>query len=205
MLPASGTRVVPDAPGFAVAEKDGVRLAASGDDWRERRPELPARLTAVRVRIVNHSGHDLQILYDRFTIAGARGRVYYPLPPLPLADVRRMEAIGVVRPYFASSSFFVRPALKDVYPSLPPWSLRLPSDDDVEQRQYAFWGDGLPMGEVRRLSLPEGILADGGQLSGFLFFENTTRRESEVSFDADLKDGQGDRTIASLSIPFRIE
>ena len=93
MLPASTARVVPGATGFAVVEQDGVRVAASGDDWTARPLDLSERMTPVKVRIVNHSGRDLQILYDRFSLAGERGRVYRPLPPVPLFHERPLDAV----------------------------------------------------------------------------------------------------------------
>lgn len=205
MLPANTARVIPDAPGFAVVEKDGVRVAASGDDWTARPADLPDRLTPVRVRIINHSGRSLQILYDRFTLAGARGRVYRPLPPVPLFHDRPLDSAGTVRPFFASDSFFVRPAHRDVYPSLPPWPTRLPGDDRLYERQYKLWGQGLPTPEVQRMGLPEGVLSDGGQISGFLFFENATGRESKLLFKADLGEGKGSPLVTSIAIPFRVE
>jgi hypothetical protein len=205
MLPASTTRVIPDAPGFAVVEQDGVRLAASGDDWTARPADLPDRLTPVRVRIVNHSGCALQILYSRFALAGARGRLYRPLPPVLLFHERPVDSAGTVRPFFASANFFVRQAYRDVYPSLPPWPTRLPSEDRFYEHQYKLWGRNLPTPEVQRMGLPEGVLDNGGQISGFLFFENATGRERKLLFKADLEEGQGDRTVTSISIPFRVE
>ena len=205
MLPASTARVIADAPSFAVVEQDGVRVSASGDDWTARPADLPDRLTPMRVRIVNHSGRSLQILYNRFVLAGARGRLYRPLPPVPLFHERPLDSVGTVRPFFASASFFVRPAYRDVYPSLPPWPTRLPGEDSFYERQYKLWGRDLPTPEVQRMALPEGVLEDGGQISGFLFFENATGRESKLLFKANLEAGQGGRTVTSISIPFRVE
>lgn len=203
MLPASTAHVVAGAPTFAVAERDGVRVAASGDDWTDRPADLSFRLTPVKVQIVNHSGRPLEILYDRFFLAGAHDRRYRPLPLVPLIHERPIDAAGTVHPYFASSSFFVRPAYRDLYPSLPVWQTRLPTDDGFYGRQYELWGEDLPTREILRLGLPEGVLADGGEMSGFLFFENATGHERKLSFKADLKDGQGGGT--SVSIPFSVE
>jgi hypothetical protein len=204
MVPADDARLVRDAPGFAVAERDGVRVAANADDWHGRPADLSERLTPVKVRIVNHSGRDLQILYGRFRLTGARGRTYRPLPPVPLSHGHPHDAVGTVRPYFAAASFFVRPAYQDVYPSLPPWRSAMKADDEFYVRQYGLWGDDLPTREIQRLGLPEGVLANGGEIAGYLFFENATRKESKVSLKADLRDCDGG-DVAAISIPFRIE
>jgi hypothetical protein len=205
MVPEDGARLVRDAPGYAVAERAGVRMAASGDVWKGRPADLPERLTPVKVRLVNRSGRDLQILYGRFVLVGARGRKYRPLPPVPPAQDASRAGMGTVRPYFAPSNFFVRPADHDVYPSLPPWPTRLRSDDVFYARQYDRWGDEPPSRELQRLALPEGVLASGGEIAGFLYFENATGRESKLALRADLRDEEGRETVASISIPFRVE
>jgi hypothetical protein len=203
MMPAGSAEAVVGAPGFAVAENSGVRIAASGDDWTGRPSDLPSRVTPVRVRIVNHSGRALRILYGDFDLVGAHDRLYRPLPPVPLFHEHPVDAVGTVHPYFAFSRFFVRPAYGDVYPSLPAWATRLQTDDDFYERQFRLWSEDLPTPEIQRFGLPEGVLADGGEMSGFLFFENVTRREHRVELQADFTDDQGGGT--SISIPFRIE
>src|SRR6185312_3992245 len=101
-----------------------------------------------------------------------------------------------------ASSFFVAPKLHDSYPSLDPWSAPLPRDDDFYARQYGRWDKDLPTRPMRRMALPEGVLADGGEISGFLYFENATRREKRVTFQADLgAPPQGDE-ITQIEIPF---
>lgn len=204
MVPAPGARVIPDAPSFAVVERDGVRLAASGDDWAVPPKDLESVLTPVRVRIVNHSGHSLRVLWGRFTLAGAHGREYRPLPPIPLLHEHPRDRVGTVRPYYAPASFFVRPVYRDVYPSIPPWPTRLATDDQFYQHQYALWDGDLPTREMQSRALPEGVLADGGQISGFLYFENAAHREGKLSLQADLRDGDTDAEIASIAIPFRV-
>lgn len=205
MLPASSARVVPDSRGFAAVEQNGVNVAASGDDWSGPPDELEGRLTPVKVRIVNHSGRAIQILYERFVLAGGHGRRYRPLPPVPLLHDRPLDTHASLHPIFATASFFVRPAFRDVYPSIPPWPTRLQSDDRFYETQYKLWGRDLPTVEMQRMGLLEGVLADGGEMSGFLYFENATGRESRVSFEAELKDGEGHDVVTSIAIPFRIE
>jgi hypothetical protein len=205
MLPASSANVVPGARGFAVVQRNGVNVEASGDDWSGRPDELEGRLTPVKVWISNHSGKAIQILYERFVLAGGDGRRYRPLPPVPLLHDRPLDAHASLRPIFATASFFVRPAFRDVYPSIPPWPTRLQSDDQFYETQYKLWGRDLPTVEMQRKGLPEGVLADGGEMSGFLYFENAIGRESRVSFEADLEDGEGQDRVTSIAIPFRIE
>jgi hypothetical protein len=205
MLPGSAARVVPGAPSAAVAEDNGVRVAANGDDWSDRPEDLPDRLTPVKVRIVNKSGRPIRILYESFALTGARGRLYRPLPLIPVQHQHPVDSAGTLRPIFAAANFFVAPRYHDIYPSLPAWSEPLPRDPDFSQEQYRRWHDDLPTREMQRLGLPEGVLGDGGQISGFLYFENVTGREARLTFDADLDDGQTGVQVALIEIPFRVE
>jgi hypothetical protein len=54
------------------------------------------------------------------------------------------------------------------------------------------------------MGLPEGVLADGGQISGFLYFENVTRNESRLTFKADIDDVRQGDDVAEIDIPFRV-
>jgi len=197
LLPAASAHVIPDAPSAAAAEDSGIRVSAEANDWSASPEDRPERVTPIKVRIVNRSGGPVQILYQQFALVGARGRRYQPLPPAPVDDPRA----PAVRPVYAASNFFVAPRLHAVYPTLDPWSAPLQRDDEFYARQYRRWADGLPSHPMRRMALPEGVLADRGEISGFLYFENATRKENRVTFQADMDQPQGDE-VADIEIPF---
>jgi hypothetical protein len=202
LLPAASARTIPDVEGAALAEDSGVRVAAEANHWSGAPTDLAERLTPIRVRIVNHSGGPISILYQQFALLGAHGRRYAPLPPSPVSGEEGDAAASAVHPVFAASSFFVAPRLHQVYPSYEPWKEPLPRDADFYARQYGRWEKDLPTRPMRRQALPEGVLADGGEISGFLYFENATRREKRVTFHADIdQPPQGDE-LTQLEIPF---
>jgi hypothetical protein len=205
MLPGPAADVVPGAPDAALDHTNGVEVSADGDDWEGRPADLPERLTPVKVRIVNHSGRPLEILYERFMLAGTHGHRYQPLPPVPIDHRKPLDGAGTVSPIFAAESFFVARRYGDVYPSLPAWSQPLPRAPGFAERQFARWPQNLPTREMQRLSLPEGVLADGGEVAGYLFFEDATRHESRLAFKASLDDGDGQGSVAEIDIPFRVE
>ncbi len=199
LQPATSARVIPDVPNAAVAEDSGIRIAAEANDWNATPADLGERLTPLKVRIINHSGQPVQILYQQFALLGGHGHKYLPLPPAPIAEGARVPP---VRPVYAASNFFVAPRLHDVYPSLEVWKAPLARDDDFYARQVSRWDEDLPTHPMRRMALPEGVLADGGEISGFLYFENATRHEKRVTFHADLNaPPQGDE-VTQLEIPF---
>ncbi|HLK90865.1 MAG TPA: hypothetical protein VKZ18_13290 [Polyangia bacterium] len=204
MLPAASAHDVPGAPEAASQEKAGVRVSADGDDWEARPADLPARLTPVKVRIVNHSGADALIEYERFALVGARGHVYRAIPILP-ADGAATDGVEAIQPVYAASKFYVAPRTHGVYPSLEPWSHPLARDDAGFGARYKLWDSDLPTRAMRRMGLPEGVLADGGEISGFLYFENATRHEKRLTFRADIDDEQTGDQLAEITIPFQVD
>jgi hypothetical protein len=198
LAPASSAHVLPDAPSAAAAEDSGIRVSAEANDWSAAPEDLPERLTPIKVRIINRSGGPVRILYQQFALVGGHGRRYQPLPPAQVGD----SSAPAVHPVYAASNFFVAPRLHGVYPTLDPWSAPLARDESFYSRQYQRWEDGLPSRPMRRMALPEGVLADRGEISGFLYFENATRKERRVTFQADLgAPPQGDE-ITQIEIPF---
>lgn len=200
LLPAASAHAIPDSPGAAVAQESGVRVSAEANDWSASPADLAERVTPIKVRIVNHSGGPIDILYQQFALVGGHGRRYEPLPPVPVSG-----AAGAVHPVYSASSFFVAPKLHVVYPSFDPWSAPLPRDEDFYARQYGRWEKDLPTRPMRRMALPEGVLADGGEISGFLYFENATRREKRVMFHADIDQPPKGDELTQIEIPFVVQ
>jgi hypothetical protein len=205
MLPAAAAHTIPGAPETAAAEVDGVRISADGDDWEARPADLAARLTPVKVRIINHSGSPALIEYERFKLVGAHGHVYQPIPLLPEDEKAPLDREGTIDPVYAASKFFVAPRYHGVYPTLSPWAHPLVREDSSFAERYNLWDQDLPSRAMQRMGLPEGVLADGGEISGFLYFENATRHESRLTFRADIDDGQSGDQLAEIAIPFRVQ
>lgn len=199
-MPAASAQRVPGAPAYAASEVDGVRIAAAGDDWSGRPVDLGRQMTPVKVRIINHSGRPLRVLYEDLMLDGGRGHRYRPLPVVPIDH----DARATLEPTFGAEKFFVGPRYHDVYPSLPPWERQLPRDEAFYQNQYGRWPGALPTPEMKRMALPEGVLADGGQITGFVYFEDATA-ERHITFRAELAADDDGQTLASIEIPFQVE
>jgi hypothetical protein len=202
LLPADSANVVPGAPTVAFDERGGVRVSVNGDDWKGDPGDLADHLTPLKIRVVNRSGQALQILYERFSLVGANGRTYRPLPVVPLLH----DGGGAPRllPIFSSANFFVGPRYRDVYPSLNAWPDPLPRDDTFYQRQFRRWGTMHPTAQMQRSALPEGVLGDGGEMSGFLYFENATRHEDRLRFKAEIDEGRDGQLVANIELPLRV-
>ena len=52
-------------------------------------------------------------------------------------------------------------------------------------------------------ALPEGVVQDGGSVSGFVYFQSVTGRESAVQFEMNLVDASGGEAFGVIAIPFQ--
>lgn len=202
LVPAPTANVVPGAPGAAYRIVDGVRCSADVEAWTGRPGNLPPSITPIKVRIVNSSGSPIRLLYQDFALVGKNGHKYFPVPVLsiePDGNAPRLD------PVYAASNFFVAPRFKDVYQALEAWPQPLGRDDDLYAQQFRIWGKDRPPLEVMRMGIPEGVLADGGVISGFLYFENPLGREDRVTFEAEFDATDGQATVAEVKIPFRVQ
>ena len=204
LVPASSASVVPNAPTAAYSVAEGVRCSANVGAWNGREDEIPSFLVPVKIRIKNDSGRPIRVLYQDFALTGKKGRSYLPVPVLPM-DVDARKAIPKLTPIYAASKFFVAPGFHDVYATLEPWRTPLERDDELYDRLFRRWGDQRPPLDVLRAALPEGVLDDGGVVTGYLFFESPLDKESRVTFEATFGGGDGQTTVASIEIPFKVE
>jgi hypothetical protein len=202
LAPARSATLVPGAPGAAFLVEDGVRCSADVQAWEGRPGDLPESVTPVKVRILNSSGQPIRLLYQDFALVGKRGRRYQPVPVLPLEPD---DDTGRLHPIYASSKFFVAARFRDVYQGLEPWPQPLGRDEDLYERQYRLWGRVRPSRQAERMAMPEGVLENGGVISGFLYFETPLGHEDGVTFEAEFDNSDGQDTVASVKIPFRVE
>jgi hypothetical protein len=202
LVPAPSATLVPGAPGAAFLVEGGVRCSADVEAWQGRPGDLPTSVTPVKVRIVNSSGKPIRLLYQDFVLVGKSGRRYPVVPLLPLDPDDQAPRLD---PIYASNNFFVAPRFHDVYQGLDAWSKPLGRDDDLYEREYHRWGPEPRSRQALRMGMPEGVLGDGGVISGFLYFESPLGREDRVTFEAELDDGAGGDTVAAVKIPFRVQ
>jgi hypothetical protein len=200
LVPAPSAKVISGAPKAAFQEAAGVGCSADTGAWPERAPKPPDSVVPVKVRVRNQSGKAIRLLAEDFVLVGKSGQKYRPIPVLPLDT----ENLPRLKPVYASVKFYVAPRFRTAYPTLEPWSAGLARDQALYDRQFDRWGKRRPTLEMIRMALPEGVLEDGGLISGFLFFESPLDDEDRVTFQADFAPGEGAGTVASIEIPFRV-
>ncbi len=208
-LPTAQAVAVAGDRAAAVAEESGVRLVANGDAWRGSPANLERSLTPVSVRVENHSGRALSLKSEHFTLVGGSRFRYSAVDLLELRGVAGRQ----LEPGSGTGGAGVGTRMhwgRRPYPYGPGWSG--PGWYDP------FWGpyyqgprghpacqEQLPTEDMLEEALPEGILENGGTVTGFLYFQGVAHRESSVTLQARLVDATTGETFGALDIPFQVQ
>jgi hypothetical protein len=191
----------PRAPGsqdVAIAEIRGVRVAVSGNAWKGNPSNLTETFTPVQVTIENHSGRPIRVSYQDFGLKGGSGFTYAAIPPVVAAQGQAL----VEAPNFYYDRFFLAPHLYRFYPGYPLWPDPFYYDPLLYNRLYGYWPAAMPSKDMLSQALPEGVVQDGGKVTGFVYFEGVTNRESHVDFVLNLVDANNNETLGQVVVPF---
>jgi hypothetical protein len=203
LLPASGHTSAMGRSSLAVESRSGVTVTADGSVWDSSPKTLATELTPVWVTLHNETGRSLRVQYDEFTLRGESGATYIALAPCVL-PASRSSAVFQVQDGGDFDKFQVVPYLAASYPWLPVWNGPLPHGPSIHS---VAWRAGLPTDSMLERALPEGVLGNSGNVSGFLYFQKVDARESGVTFRAGLQEPtpawQPARQVAAIDIPFR--
>jgi hypothetical protein len=202
LLPASGHTSAMGRRSLAVESRSGVAVTADGSVWDSWPKNLATEVTPVWVTLHNETGRSLRVQYDEFTLRGASGAIYNALTPYVLRT-SMSKPVFQVQDAGDFDKFQVAPYLAPFYPWLPVWNGPLPHGPSISQ---VAWRAGLPTDSMLERALPEGVLENGGSVSGFLYFQRVDARESRATFQAGLQEPtpawQPTSQVAAINIPF---
>src|SRR5262249_4071032 len=148
--------------------------------------ELGRLVTPVRVSLVNRGDVPVRVDVRRFSLALPEGgRLAAALP----AEVRGPTAAlpPAALPHAGTA---LGPTRENAGPG---WGLNEPALDpraDTALEPERTWA--LPSADMLALALPEGLLAPGRAISGFVYFERAPRRVSEVTLTWPIEDVEGE-------------
>lgn len=210
--PAPQANAAPSvAPSAARATEAGVMVTALPQDTWTGPFRITEEVTPMKVRIQNNGTRPLLVGYDRFALIGMAGKRYRAIP-LYQMDASVPAALSVVDPTpmtdlgFTYSGFEVAPFYSSVYPGITPYAGSYP----IAAPYYGLYGTTyvntqLPTAEMRRRALPEGVLAPGGYVEGYLYFEKVPASEDRVSFNYNFVNPLTNAIFADVNIPFDVE
>jgi hypothetical protein len=186
-------------------EGGGVRLLADPRRWAGDPPTLSQYVLPVWVEIENHSGKALLLRYSDITLSGAGGNTLRAIPPFKVHG-NAIVSPSAVRPEFHAKGFFVAPYLGPFYTGLDdPWQGALIEPDmDYYLAHHVYWEEPMPTDDMLRQAVPEGVLSDGGKVSGFIYFQRITRGSPGLTLRSELVDVTTRQSSGRIEIPFAV-
>lgn len=207
LVPAGTAHALPGVEAAAVEAVEGVRVVARPDIWPGFVP-VQQEVTPIRVAIYNDGDAPLRVQYREFELTTPDGRIFAALPLLEIdTAVREPRAVPPVpvRPAFTANDFEIAPLYAPVYPDLPvgPNLYYDPEYYEYVDYYYDYWRRyDLPTATMIELAIPEGVLLPGGELEGFLYFEEVGTEVPRVSFRMDLVNARNAALLGTIEIPF---
>jgi hypothetical protein len=193
LKPAAGTTQPRGLSNAVMQSQHGVRVIAQSRDWPGK-PDVEEVVTPLRIIVQNQSDKSLQIRYGNFMII-APNRVSYAAVP-PRQVIGAVKDGLYIRPAFSYAGFYSAPYYGSHYYDVPPYTGPFPYDAPYYETYYQYWQrlERLPTPEMLARALPEGVIAPGGSLDGYLYFAKLRQEHgTTVTLQVRLKATDGDQ------------
>lgn len=193
---------------------DNVKMTIDADAWTGDEAVLQ-EVTPVQVTITNNSDSPLAVRYQNFALVSSEGEQFAALPPFQVeGSVNEAEMIspyGPIDPAFSYDGFALSPYYGGLYDGIGVYDTYGfgPYDMYYYDEYGTYWQDiQLPTEPMLERALPEGVVKPGGQVKGFIYFENVDAEDvNRVWFQADLQapKDEGAAKFGQISIPFNVK
>lgn len=183
--------------GTVAKEVKGVSVTVSGDAWKGEK-QIREHVTPVKITIKNNHGTLLKVTYSFFSLTDDSGNLYAALPPY---SVQGSISETAKSPFYCPG-FYVPPYYSPFYPRLPGYYDPFYYDPFYYQYYYpCLQKVNLPTKEMLDVALPEGVLKNGAEITGFLYFQKIGKAE-DYTFAMDLVDAKTGERFGTIRIPF---
>lgn len=205
--PAPGTTTFGRGNHQVVDTLSGVELTASADAWRGM-PEIVQEIIPIKVTIRNNHGKPITVQHRNFSLVNPNGKRYEARVPEEIKGQVRVASPGLYAgPSFYYNSFNMPPYF-GYYPGRAGIVDPFYNDPWFYNRYYGTYSGNpaevnLPTKDMLSEALPEMTVPQGGEITGFLYF-NKIGDEKQVDLNMDVVETGGDR-IGTISIPFVVE
>lgn len=217
LVPDVGAQPVTGDESTAYAEQQGVHFYADGAAWKGDPPQLAQVMTPVLITIDNRSSRSLRLSYSDLRLVGSSGFVYPAMAPMPgrnivssidgqkcmvvLADYSAAAPVRPPRhPRFRQHRFYVAPHYRYFYPNYYAW----PNTFFYDPSYYdnLTWPQRLPTADMLAEALPEGVVQAGGNVQGFIYFQQVAQRERQVRLEFSLVNADDGTAFGVVMVPF---
>jgi hypothetical protein len=200
LIPAPDARTLEGTAAIARAEVAGVRVVATPDANQDPAQGYPYFQT-IHLEIENESGVPMRLRYADISLVDETGGAMSALPTYLLQDV---QVSPISHPTFYANQFRVAPHYVHHYPTFAAWPSRFIFDDGFYRHQYSLWDPYAPTQGMREQAIPEGVIDDGGNISGFVYFKKLDPEMDRVTLTMNLVNANTEDLFGSIRIPFLI-
>jgi len=183
----------PAASNVERGELAGVRLQVE-PAGRQVKREAAGAVLPVRLSLWNNSGRPLRFRFEDLALVG-RGEPLAALLPVPagndaLGDERGIGGAGsAVEPTFQHQGFHVAAPYARYYAGLPAYNGPFDIDERYEGNHFAAWAAPSSPEQLAQ-ALPEGVIDDGGSISGIVYFARPPQYAGPLNLNAALVDAR---------------
>lgn len=108
-----------------------------------------------------------------------------------------------ISPDFDWDGFYLAPYWGFGYYGMSPWPYTWAPDYGYYNQYYPYMHrTHLPTRSMLRRGIPEGVIANGGHITGFLYFSRVGSHVSQVELVARLVDAKTQKRFGRIEIPF---
>jgi len=172
--------------------------------WSGVPSDLPKFLTPARLTVTNHSGVPILVRYRDFDLRSSTGVTFKALPPFQIRGTAT-QTVPVTAPGFAYSGFAIAPYYAPWYPGFGVWGGPFWYDWPYYSTYYAEWPVSLPTQDMIEQAIPEGVLDNGGEVSGYLYFHKVPSKAESADLYVKLINARTDQQFGVMGIPFLIK
>ena len=201
LVPAPQAVHLSGNPNTGTSDLVGVRLVVTNQQWDGMPVDLANVVTPLYVVLENHSGIPLRVRYQDLEVTGPTGFRVAALPPYQIQ--RPSVVYPATAPFYPSIGFYIAPPYSAYYPGLPLWGG--PYDYDLGwYDSYASWQPALPTADMLRKAILEGVLQDGGNVSGFLYLPRIDAVGQEVRISFKLVNANTGKEFGQITVPLLV-
>lgn len=85
------------------------------------------------------------------------------------------------------------------------WTGPYDYDENWHAQRYKDWGDNQPTRAMFAHALPEGVLADGGEVEGLVYFYELPEPPQNVRFEMELFEARSGERVGEVGTPLLIQ
>lgn len=202
LSPAPNATAVSGPGRGAVATAAGLRVAAHAGAWQWGPSDLETKVTPILLELQNNGPSAVVVRYNRITLSDALGHRFAAMPPYDI-DGTVAEAYRIQNPVYGFDRFELAPYLARWYPRYALYDGAFAYDRAYYSPYLTEYRRiNLPTVDMVQRALPEGVLAPGGRVSGFVYFQPLDRDAQTVTLAVDVVSSPTDATVGTVRIPF---